>query len=99
MTPEGEVKKKVEEILRRYEVWYFKPVNFGYGKVGVPDFICCVNGKFLGIETKAEKGVLTINQQHQIEGIKQAGGMACVVKPKDISSLEEVIVLMKSTGL
>ena len=54
MTPEAKVKKKVAEQLRALKAYYFYPVTGGYGKSGVPDIVGCYNGKFFGIECKAE---------------------------------------------
>ena len=36
MTPESKVKRKVYEILKKYNVYYFSPIMSGYGKSGVP---------------------------------------------------------------
>ncbi len=55
LTPEGHVKRKVVEVLKKHQVWYFFPGNNGFGKSGIPDIICCVDGHFLGIEVKADR--------------------------------------------
>lgn len=80
MTPEGKVKAAVKRVLKESGVWYYMPVQNGMGVVGVPDFICCCDGKFLAIETKAPGKVTTVtpNQQHQIETIRASGGTAFV---------------------
>lgn len=54
-TPEGKVKAKVSALLREYKLWYFFPANNGYGRHGIPDLIAIVNGRFVGIEVKADK--------------------------------------------
>lgn len=41
-------------MLKAHKVWYFLPGNNGYGKSGIPDFVCCVGGRFIGIECKAD---------------------------------------------
>jgi len=48
-TPEGKVKAKVKKLLDEMKVYYFCPATGGYGRSGIPDFICCYNGKFLSI--------------------------------------------------
>jgi hypothetical protein len=53
-TPEGRIKAKVKALFHRYNVWYFMPANNGYGRSGVPDFVACANGRFIGVETKAD---------------------------------------------
>jgi hypothetical protein len=52
-TPEGKVKLAIKKILDKHEAWFFMPVQNGMGKVGIPDFVCCYKGHFLGIEAKA----------------------------------------------
>lgn len=52
-TPEGRLKAAVKKELKRRGVWYFMPMQNGMGVVGIPDFICCAQGWFFAIETKA----------------------------------------------
>lgn len=92
MTPEGKVKSAVKEFLKKNNVWYFMPQNFGMGVSGVPDFICAIpefNGKMLGIETKApgKRGNTTALQDKQIAAIRAARGWAIVID--DVRQLEE----------
>jgi hypothetical protein len=80
-TPEGRIKARVKAILKSHDIWYFMPSANGYGKVGVPDIICCWDGRFFAIETKApgKRDNVTANQKIQIEQIQQARGWAIVV--------------------
>lgn len=55
MTPEGRVKKKLVEMLKKHDIWYFFPAANGMGKAGIPDVICIVEGYFVGIECKADE--------------------------------------------
>ena len=91
LTPEGKVKAKVVKILREEGVYYFFPATHGYGRSGVPDVICCVAGKFLGIECKAGANKPTALQVHEIEQIRSAGGVAVVVNEENWDSLREII--------
>lgn len=54
-TPEGRVKKKLAEMLKQQDVWFFFPAANGMGRAGIPDVICVVEGQFVGIECKADK--------------------------------------------
>lgn len=80
-TPEGRVKDKVRARLKEYGVWFFCPVSNGMGAHGVPDFICCHEGRFLAIETKApgKRANTTELQDRQIMAIHKAGGSAVVI--------------------
>ena len=95
LTPEGKVKAKVVKILREEGVYYFFPATHGYGRSGVPDVICCVAGKFLGIECKAGTTKPTALQVHEIEQIRSAGGVAVVVNEENWDSLREIIRKLK----
>lgn len=88
MTPEGRVKDYVKRVLRYLGAWYFMPVQTGRGVGGVPDILACVGGRFVGIETKAKGGRLTVRQALQLETLQQAGGLAVVVDPDTLELWE-----------
>jgi Holliday junction resolvase len=79
LTPEGKVKRKVVEILKKHEVWYFFPANNGFGKSGIPDIIAIVDGHFVGIEVKSATGKPTELQKICGRQIEEAGGTWLVV--------------------
>jgi hypothetical protein len=95
MTPEGKVKAAVKKYLREQDVWFWMPVSNGMGQVGIPDFICCFNGTFIAIETKAPGKLsgVTANQQRVIDEIKSHGGLALVVD--NVDSLIPTIEFLK----
>lgn len=90
-TPEGKVKDAVKKELKARGVWYFMPAANGFGKVGIPDIICCVDGKFLAIETKApgKRNNTTPNQDARINEIRAAKGWALVVD--DVQQVKEFL--------
>lgn len=79
MTPEGRVKAAVKKLLVQEGVYYFMPVSNGMGRHGIPDIICCVNGRFLAIECKANGGKPTALQEREMQNIAKAHGIAVVV--------------------
>jgi hypothetical protein len=74
-TEEGRLKDKIKKHLTALGAYRFMPVQFGYGTQSV-DFLCCVKGRFLAIETKAEGKEPTPRQAQCLAEIKQAGGVA-----------------------
>lgn len=60
-------------------------------KIGVPDLLACINGKFIGLEVKKENGKPTDIQLWNIEKIKKSGGIAMVVRPSDYENIEKLI--------
>jgi hypothetical protein len=91
MTPEAKVKKQIRKILDELDAYYAMPIGSAYGNTGVPDFLVCYRGKFIGIEAKAGKGKTTALQEHNLGKIMQAGGEALVVNEKNLNQLKEVL--------
>ena len=77
MTAENLVKREIKRGLTARGIWFFMPVQTGYGRRSV-DFICCWQGLFLAIEAKAGENKLGRRQQATLEEIKEAGGRAVV---------------------
>lgn len=74
-TQEGLLKDKIKaDLIFRGTYWYMV-VPVGYGKQTL-DFLCCIKGRFLGIETKAPGKYPTPRQYACIDEIKGAGGIA-----------------------
>lgn len=98
LTPEGRVKEAVKRYLKTKGAWYYMPVQNGMGVVGVPDFICCWEGQFIAIETKApgKANTTTPNQDRQINSIRNAGGIAIVVD--DVKDVERMFAFLESEG-
>jgi pantoate kinase len=90
-TPEAKVKAKIKKILTEHNVYYAMPIGTGYGNSGVPDFLCCVNGKFVAIEAKAGKGQATALQLKNLSEINKAGGYTCIINETNLDYLKNVI--------
>jgi Holliday junction resolvase len=95
MTPEAKVKAKVVDILKKEEVYYFFPATAGYGRAGVPDIVCCVNGWFVGIECKAGSNKPTALQVRELERIRVANGVAVVVNEQNWEQLPPLLRKLK----
>lgn len=78
-TPEARCKKQIKAILKEFGVYVVMPMGSGYGKSGVPDFVCCLNGRFFAIEAKADTKVIQL-QQDNLDAIVAAGGRSFVVR-------------------
>jgi hypothetical protein len=90
-TPESKAKAKIKAILKFHDIYYAMPIGTGYGNSGVPDFLCCVNGKFVAIEAKAGKGQATALQLKNLQAINKAGGYTCIINETNLDYLEAVI--------
>lgn len=80
VTPlESAVKRRVSRALDRYDnCWHFMPVQTGYGSP-VLDYVVCINGRFVAIETKREKGKLTARQHEIAQELVRAGALVYVI--------------------
>lgn len=75
-TPEGELKRLVDKHLKALpNCYFFSPVQAGYGKRTI-DRLCCIDGRFVGIELKAPGEVPTKLQENIMRDIRAAGGIA-----------------------
>lgn len=74
MTPEGKIKDKVKSILSKHPHYAFMPVQTGWGARTL-DFLVCVKGRFLAIETKAPGKELTLQQVAIATRITANGGV------------------------
>jgi len=83
---EKNITNKILKYLKSMDNCFcFKEHGGMYGTAGIPDIICCFNGRFIAFEVKTEKGRLTKLQEITIQRIKEAKGEAFKV-----TSLEEV---------
>jgi Holliday junction resolvase len=94
-TPEGKVKDAVRKILTEFGIYHFMPPGMGFGRAGIPDIICCFQGKFIAIECKAGKGKTTALQDRELNAIRAAGGMAMVVNEDNLIELKEKLQWMR----
>lgn len=78
-TPEGRVKGQVNRALKPIaRLWKFMPVQQGYG-IPALDYLICVNGRFIAIETKARGKSLTTRQQQTKLEMEAAGAKVFIV--------------------
>jgi len=80
---ELEIRKYLQRVLGAYVL---KMHGSAFMSPGIPDLLCCLNGWFLGIEIKNEKGIVSAVQKVHINNIKKADGIAFVAR-----SLKEVV--------
>lgn len=79
-TPEKKVKDEVKKVLNKFgsDIDGFWPVPYGYGESHL-DWVGCVCGIFVSIETKAPGKRPTPRQVKRIRDVKEAGGIAVVI--------------------
>jgi hypothetical protein len=90
-TPEAKVKAKIKTILKEHNIYYAMPIGTGLGNSGVPDFLCCIGGKFVGIEAKAGKGKATALQLKNLRQINEGGGIGIIVDETNLTNVSSII--------
>jgi hypothetical protein len=93
MTPEAKVKDKVKKALKGMGAYYAMPATGGYGTSGVPDFLVCYEGKFIGIECKANGNTPTALQMKNLRDIESCKGVAMVIDETNVHLTEQLIRL------
>ena len=74
-TPESYVRDPVRKYLKAIGAYRFAPVQMGLGSPTLDD-LCCIGGRFVGVEYKAKGKVPTPRQQATMSEIRKAGGIA-----------------------
>ena len=91
-TPEKRVKDKVVKLLKAAGVYYFYASTHGFGRSGVPDLVCCLRGRFVGIECKAGKNKPTPLQEKEMAAIRAAGGLTLLVNEDNVQGVAKLII-------
>ena len=83
-----QVKAMFEELKEQgFGVWFFMPQGTTVGRVGIPDFVGCIEGVTVGIETKKAGGEISKLQEKEIGNLLFARGRAYVVDENGLSTL------------
>lgn len=84
---EKNFENKIKQYLKENNCWFVKFFANAYTKVGIPDILVCVNGRFVGIEVKATRGVPSELQKYNINEINKSEGFGVIVRPDQFENL------------
>jgi hypothetical protein len=92
-------KNIVNQILKYLKsvpfCFYWKQHGGQFGTAGLPDIICCINGRFIAFEVKTESGKLTKLQESMLKKINAANGNA--YKVTSVQEVKEIIRNMEGS--
>ncbi len=71
---ESQIQNKILKNLKSIGIYAHK--NIATNKKGVPDIICCVDGKYVALEVKKKGGKPSDLQIWNINKIRNSGGVA-----------------------
>ena len=79
---ESVIQKEIIDLLQEQPKVYLVKVHSAT-KAGVPDILTCIHGRFVALEVKTLKGKASELQLTNIKRIREAGGLAFVVRSRD----------------
>jgi len=83
--PESRLVKQLQTLIRMVGGTCFK-IHGGdnpFQAVGIPDLLCCIEGRFVGVEAKMPGESLRPAQVVALAEIYNAGGIAAVVETRE----------------
>ena len=84
---ESQIQNKIIKYLNGIGAYSIKTIVTN--RNGCPDVICCLKGRYVALEVKAEKGIVSKLQEHNIKLIKKSGGIAAIVR--NVEEVKEII--------
>ena len=91
MAAEKNYENRIKKYLESKGAWFVKFFANAYTSSGIPDILCCINGRFVGIEVKQETGKPSLLQQVHLKRIGEAGGIGILAYPSGYEKLKDLI--------
>lgn len=88
MGPEDRFKNRILRVIKTYGGWWYTTPRSRFGKVGIPDVIGCLCGRFIAIEFKAPGSsyTTTSSQNMNLNHIQSCGGHAFVCDSEEAAN-------------
>lgn len=102
MAAEKNFENKVKKFLSYHQCWYIKYwsgksfTGQKFTKDGIPDILCCCEGRFIGIEVKADNGRPSELQLYNLKKIDDAGGFAVLLYPDQWELFQNFILCIEA---
>lgn len=95
MAGEKNYENKIKKFLTEQGCWNIKYFANRNTRSGVPDILACVNGYFVAIEVKGEKGTPSELQLWNRDKIREAGGISIILYPEQFDDFKSLIEFLK----
>jgi hypothetical protein len=86
---EKAIEERGAKVVRKRGGWGVKLAGSPMGRRGIPDRLFCYRGRFLAVEFKQPGKKATPLQAHELQQIRDAGGVAIVAS--DTDAIESVL--------
>ena len=91
MAAEKNFENRIKKYLESKGAWFVKFFANAYTSSGIPDILCCINGRFVGIEVKQETGKPSLLQKVHLKRIGDSGGIGILAYPSGYDDLKKLI--------
>ena len=92
---EKDIVNKILKYLKNIpDCFAWKEHGGMYGTAGIPDIICCYNGRFVAFEVKTPSGKLSKLQEAALLKINESGGTAVkVTSVEDVKNIFKGLII------
>ena len=92
MAAEKNFENKIKKELKNRGAWFVKFFANACTPAGIPDILCCIEGRFVAIEVKGGSSYgLTELQKYNLEKLAENGALALCVYP---TGWDELLTLL-----
>jgi hypothetical protein len=80
-------------FLKKLKNTFFLPVQ-QMAISGSPDYLLCVNGRYVALELKGDDGIVSKLQAHTLEKMRRTGAVTFVAMPKNWDEIKSKLLLL-----
>jgi Holliday junction resolvase len=80
---ETAITRRLIDKLKAKGAWVYKVHGTAMSRAGVPDLLCCYQGRFFAIEVKTARGMPSARQAAEMVTVGQAGGTVLLCQGRD----------------
>lgn len=95
-TPEKKFEEKIKKYLTERGHWWVKYFANRNTKSGIPDLLCCIRGKFVGVEVKSARGHPSELQLYNRREIRASGGICVIVYENQFEEFKRLILQIET---
>lgn len=91
MAQEKNFENRVKKYLKDHDCYIVKHHGGYFSKAGIPDLLVSCNGRFIGIEIKADNGKPSKLQMENIKDINKSEGIGLILHPREFELFKSMI--------
>lgn len=99
MHSEKAFEMRIKKFLADEGCWFVKFFANRNTKSGIPDLLCCINGYFVAVEVKGDKGKVSDLQLWNKNKIQDSDGFCVVLYPDEFDKFIQLVKELKQNNL